>query len=94
MWSIGKMLDFVAGQRASQSRINVCLSEEGHYGPRWECLVRDELHYCASGIRIGAILHDGTVTDQVVYGPPPVVRGPADGANQGRTLTGSSVRDV
>ena len=59
---ITKMLDFVARQRASQSRINVCLSEEGYYGPRWECVVRDELHYCASGIQIGTILHDGAVT--------------------------------
>ena len=57
-----KMLDFVARQRASESRIDVCLSEEGYYGPRWECVVRDEFHYCASGIQIGTILHDGTVT--------------------------------
>jgi radical SAM protein with 4Fe4S-binding SPASM domain len=40
----------------------VTLSEEGYWGPNWECRVRDGFHYCGSGIGIGAILHDGGVT--------------------------------
>jgi radical SAM protein with 4Fe4S-binding SPASM domain len=57
-----KLLDFIAKQRATQDAIKVTLSEEGYWGPQWECVVRDELHYCASGILIGTILHDGRVT--------------------------------
>lgn len=57
-----KMLNFIAKQRATQTAIKVNLSEEGYWGPEWECVVRDEFHYCASGIQIGSILHDGSVT--------------------------------
>jgi radical SAM protein with 4Fe4S-binding SPASM domain len=57
-----KMLNFIAKQRATQTAIAVNLSEEGYWGPEWECVVRDEFHYCASGILIGSILHDGKVT--------------------------------
>lgn len=57
-----KLLGFIARQRACQDSIRVTLSEEGYWGPQWECVVRDELHYCASGILIGTILHDGRVT--------------------------------
>jgi radical SAM protein with 4Fe4S-binding SPASM domain len=57
-----KILNFIAKQRSFQSKIKVYLSEEGYYGPEWECVVRDEFHYCASGIQIGSILHDGRVT--------------------------------
>ncbi len=57
-----KMLNFIAKQRASQTTIKVNLSEEGYWGPEWECVVRDDFHYCASGVKIGSILHDGSVT--------------------------------
>ncbi len=57
-----KLLRFIAEQRAKQSAIRITLSEEGYWGPEWECVVRDEFHYCGSGIMIGSILHDGRVT--------------------------------
>ena len=57
-----KMLNFIAKQRSMQTDIKVYLSEEGYWGPQWECVVRDEFHYCGSGILIGSILHDGKVT--------------------------------
>ncbi len=57
-----KMLDFIAKQRSTQTAITVNLSEEGYWGPEWECVVRDEFHYCGSGILIGSILHDGKIT--------------------------------
>ena len=57
-----RMLAFVAEQRAVRRDIDVTLSEEGYWGPNWECRVRDEFHYCGSGIGIGTILHDGGVT--------------------------------
>jgi radical SAM protein with 4Fe4S-binding SPASM domain len=57
-----KMLLFIARQRAAQADIKVNLSEEGYWGPEWECVVRDEFHYCGSGILIGSILHDGDIT--------------------------------
>ena len=57
-----RMLTFVAEQRAARKGIVVTLSEEGYWGPNWECRVRDGFHYCGSGIGIGSILHDGSVT--------------------------------
>ena len=57
-----KMLHFIARQRAQRTGIKIYLSEEGYWGPEWECVVRDEFHYCASGILIGSILYDGKVT--------------------------------
>ncbi len=57
-----RMLDFIKQQREKQKNIQVYLSEEGYWGPEWECVIRDEFHYCASGIQIGSILHDGKVT--------------------------------
>lgn len=57
-----RMLAFVADQRASRRDIEVTLSEEGYWGPNWECRIRDGFHYCGSGIGIGSILHDGSVT--------------------------------
>lgn len=57
-----KMLNFTRKQRENVRKIEVSLSEEGYWGPEWECVVRDEFHYCASGILIGSILHDGNVT--------------------------------
>lgn len=57
-----RMLAFVEQQRRTRSDIVVTLSEEGYWGPNWECKVRDGFHYCGSGIGIGSILHDGGVT--------------------------------
>jgi radical SAM protein with 4Fe4S-binding SPASM domain len=57
-----RMLTFVAEQRAGRRDIDVTLSEEGYWGPNWECRIRDAFHYCGSGIGIGTILHDGSVT--------------------------------
>ncbi len=57
-----RMLAFVAEQRATRTDIEVTLSEEGYWGPNWECRIRDGFHYCGSGIGIGSILHDGAVT--------------------------------
>ena len=56
------------------------LSEEGYWGPNWECRVRDAFHYCGSGVGIGSILHDGSVT-----GCPSVSR---------RLIEGNSARDA
>ena len=57
-----RLLTFVADARRIRRDIAVTLSEEGYWGPNWECRVRDELHYCGSGTVIGTILHDGRVT--------------------------------
>lgn len=56
------LLEFIAVQRETNAAIGVTLSEEGYYGPEWECRIRDSLHYCGSGITVGTILHDGRVT--------------------------------
>lgn len=56
------LLDFVSRQRRLRDKIGINLSEEGYWGPEWECEVRDRFHYCASGITVGTILHDGGVT--------------------------------
>jgi radical SAM protein with 4Fe4S-binding SPASM domain len=56
------LLNFVKQQRQVQNAVRVNLSEEGYWGPEWECEVRDRFHYCASGITVGTILHDGSVT--------------------------------
>lgn len=56
-----KMLNFIARQRKLQTDIRVNFSEQGYWGPKWECVIRDDFHYCSSGILIGSILHDGTV---------------------------------
>lgn len=73
------LLAFVAEARERRRDIIVTLSEEGYWGPSWECRVRDGMHYCGSGTVIGSILHDGSVT-----GCPSVSR---------RTLEGS-IRDT
>lgn len=57
-----KMLTFVKEGRVKRNNIKIYLSEEGYWGPEWECVVRDQFHYCGSGIMIGSILHDGRVT--------------------------------
>jgi len=57
-----RLLAFAAQQRAARRDIDVTLSEEGYWGPNWECRVRDGFHYCGSGIGIGTILYDGGVT--------------------------------
>jgi len=57
-----RMLAFVADARASRGDIEVTLSEEGYWGPNWECRIRDGFHYCGSGVGVGSILHDGAVT--------------------------------
>ena len=57
-----RLLNFVKKQRETERRVKVNLSEEGYWGPEWECVIRDQFHYCASGIQIGSILHDGKVT--------------------------------
>ena len=57
-----RLLTLVADARQSRRDIVVTLSEEGYWGPNWECRVRDGMHYCGSGTVIGTILHDGRVT--------------------------------
>ncbi len=57
-----RLLAFIAKKRNEQNDIKVYLSEEGYWGPEWECVVRDDFHYCASGILIGSILYNGRVT--------------------------------
>jgi len=57
-----QLLAFVADARSCRQDIAVTLSEEGYWGPDWECRVREALHYCGSGTVIGTILHDGRVT--------------------------------
>jgi radical SAM protein with 4Fe4S-binding SPASM domain len=57
-----KLLRFISEQRAKQGTIRITLSEEGYWGPEWECVVRDGFHFCGSGVIIGSILHDGRVT--------------------------------
>ena len=57
-----RLLAFVARQRTIRRDIVVTLSEEGYWGPNWECRIRDGFHYCGSGVGVGSILHDGAVT--------------------------------
>jgi len=57
-----QLLAFVAASRRDRDDIIVTLSEEGYWGPNWECRVRDTMHYCGSGTVIASILHDGSVT--------------------------------
>ncbi len=57
-----QLLAFVDESRRRRRDITVTLSEEGYWGPNWECRVRDGLHYCGSGTVIASILHDGQVT--------------------------------
>ena len=57
-----RLLAFVTRQRETRRDIVVTLSEEGYWGPNWECRIRDGFHYCASGVGIGSILYDGAVT--------------------------------
>src|SRR6185369_828866 len=45
-----RLLSFIAAKRSSGLPIEVYLSEEGYWGPEWECAVRDDFHYCGSGI--------------------------------------------
>jgi len=56
------LLAFVARSRQQRRDIAVTLSEEGYWGPNWECRVREGMHYCGSGTVIASILHDGGVT--------------------------------
>ena len=55
------LLNFIAAKRESEDRIRINLGEEGYWGPQWEGRVRDNFHYCGSGINIGTILHNGDV---------------------------------
>lgn len=55
------LLNFIKRMKETQSAVRVNLTEEGYWGPEWECLVRDDFHYCGSGIMNGTILHDGGV---------------------------------
>ena len=57
-----QLLAFIAGQRVSRTDIEVTMSEEGYWGPNWECRIREDFHYCGSGVNIGSILYDGQVT--------------------------------
>lgn len=57
-----QMLGFIAEQRSSRFDIEVTLSEEGYWGPQWECRVREGMHYCGSGTVVATILHDGRIT--------------------------------
>lgn len=57
-----QLLAFVAESRQRRIDITVTLSEEGYWGPTWECRVREGMHYCGSGTVIASILHDGSVT--------------------------------
>ncbi len=60
---VRKLLTFIKAYRTLPNRkIDVTLSEEGYYGPEFEGHIRDEMHYCGSGIQIGSILYDGKVT--------------------------------
>jgi radical SAM protein with 4Fe4S-binding SPASM domain len=56
-----QLLQFIAAQREKQTDIRINLSEEGYWGPEWEGRVRDNLHYCGSGIVIGTMLYNGDV---------------------------------
>jgi radical SAM protein with 4Fe4S-binding SPASM domain len=57
-----RLLNFIAEKRRAHTEIKLNLAEEGYLGPEWECVVRDRFHYCASGILVATILHDGKVT--------------------------------
>ena len=56
-----RLLEFVAVEREKRDDIRISMSEEGYWGPQWEGRVRDNLHYCGSGIVIGTILYNGDV---------------------------------
>lgn len=55
------LLNFLAEQREKRTDIRLNLGEEGYWGPEWECRVRDDFHYCSSGIQTGSILYNGDV---------------------------------
>lgn len=76
-----RLLAFVADQRQSRADIAVTLSEEGYWGPTWECRVRDSMHYCGSGTVVASILHDGGV-----IGCPSVSRGLTEGNIRARPV--------
>ncbi|CAG0949514.1 Putative mycofactocin radical SAM maturase MftC [Burkholderiales bacterium] len=57
-----QMLAFIAQERSARKDIEVTLSEEGYWGPQWECRVREGMHYCGSGTVVASILHDGRIT--------------------------------
>jgi len=56
-----KLLDFIVEYRLNRRKIDLTLSDDGYYGPEYECKVRDYFHHCAAGIEWVAILHDGAV---------------------------------
>ena len=45
-----------------QQYIDISLSDDGYYGPEFECHVRENLHYDAAGIEWASIMHNGDVT--------------------------------
>lgn len=57
-----QLLGFIAESRQTRDDIVVTLSEEGYWGPNWECRIREGMHYCGSGTVIASILHDGGIT--------------------------------
>ena len=60
-FQLKKLLDFIAYYRANINKINLSLSDDGYYGPEYECKVRDYFHHCAAGVEWAGILHDGAV---------------------------------
>lgn len=55
------MLSTIAEARRTYNEISINLTEDGYWGPRWERRVRDQFHYCGSGIQIGSILYNGDI---------------------------------
>ena len=56
-----KLFHMISYYRKSNDSIKINLGEEGYWGPEWECVVRDNFHYCSAGILVGSILHNGDV---------------------------------
>lgn len=56
-----RLFEIISRYREQENRISVTFSEEGYWGPAWEGRIRECLHYCASGILAGSILHNGDV---------------------------------
>ena len=56
-----QLMDFIAGSRQSDPRINLYFSCESYVGD-YEKKVRDSYFFCRAGINIGSVLIDGSIS--------------------------------
>jgi radical SAM enzyme (rSAM/lipoprotein system) len=56
-----QLMNFIAGSRQNDPRINLCFSCESYVGD-YEKKVRDSYFFCRAGINIGSVLIDGSIS--------------------------------